>query len=83
MSNRFLKLLCSNCSNCDSPEFRDFTWDTEKNTLTCDTCGRKLLITKEHSDDGSYMSEWYKRNIKGKAEFRNNYILEVINEGST
>ena len=65
-----------------SPEFRDFVWDTKENTITCQVCGRKLAIKHDYSDDGSYLSRWYKANIKGKPEFKNDYMLEVINDGS-
>lgn len=52
---KFLRLLCSNCSVAHWPEFRPFTMD--KDTLTCESCGRTLKIKKDPSLKNHYYFE--------------------------
>lgn len=74
-----MKLICSNCSNPEQPEFRNFELDD--NILTCQTCGRKLKITHDLEKSNDWVYKLYLKNIKGNHRFDNDYIYQVINSG--
>lgn len=71
-----IRLLCSNCSNPRSPEFRD--WIVEGDIMTCDVCGRQLRITKKPK---GWLGNFLARN-KHMVD-KHDYVYETVYNGRT
>ena len=74
--SKYMQLLCSRCSNPESPEFRPHI--LEDNILTCEHCKRRIRIVR--STEARQM--WLKRLLDRNAGLvPDDWVYEVEYEG--
>jgi len=76
---KYMHLICSNCSNPATPEFRPFVLDDVERTLTCENCNRTLRYLKPEKAKENWCIRLLKRNTT--LVDPTDYVLEVEYEG--